>query len=207
MLSELEICNMAMAHLGTGKQIADLENERSQEAAACRMFYVPARDQTLRAIAWPFATKFADLGLVTQKGDALHPTDEWDYSYRYPSTCWFARRIPSGCRVDTHLTKVPYRLASDDQGKLILTDKVDAVLEYTQQITDTQLYDYDFCLTLSYRIAAFTAPQLTAGDPFKVGDKMLRLYFYELSKASAAAFNEEQGDPTPDSEMILTRDY
>src|SRR5688572_11149621 len=111
MASETEIANLALSHLGVGKEIANLETERSQEAVACRRFYDTARDATLRDFSWPFATKIAVLGLIE-----ADPNDEWDYSYRYPSDCLQLRRILSGVRNDTRDSRVPFKLAHDDSG-------------------------------------------------------------------------------------------
>jgi hypothetical protein len=75
--SKTEIVNYSLRHLGQGKTIADLDTEFSAEAKACRAFFNEARDMTLSAYHWSFASKYATLGLVAED-----PTTEWAYSYR-----------------------------------------------------------------------------------------------------------------------------
>lgn len=199
--SETEICNTALSHLGLGKEIAALETERSAEASACRRFYDLIRDTTLRDAPWPFATRFADLALVAED-----PVDEWSYSYRVPANCLSFRKVLSGLEVDTRDTRVKYRIVSDDAGSLIYTNEENARCEYTILIEDPIRYPADFTLALSLRLAAAIAPRITAGDPFKMGERAMRLYQFEISKAQAQAANEEQPAIEPDSEFVRGRE-
>jgi len=206
MASETEICNMALSHLGVSKEIANLETERSAEASACRRFYDMTRDEVLRGFPWPFATKFAALGLVSDSDDDDHGNDEWDYAYRYPTDCLKMRRIKSGTRNDSRSSRVPYIIAKDDEGKLIYTDQEDAEAEYTVLVDDPGLYPPDFVMALSLRLAAYIAPRLTAGDPFKMGDRSLKLYVLSQATAEANAVNEQQDEDTPDPDLIRARE-
>lgn len=199
MSTDVQICNMALGHLGIGKQIASL-TEKSAEAAACNRFYEQSRDEVLRDFPWPFATKILALGLIEED-----PNDEWDFSYRYPSDCMNFRRILSGTRNDSRQTRVSYRLANDVSGRLIYTDEEDAVGEYTEHVTDTALFPPDFVSTVSMILAAYIAPGLTAGDPFKMGERAIKLYEYQRNKAQGNATNEEQNEEQPDSEFIRER--
>ena len=58
--SDVQICNMALAHCGLTILIADLA-ETSQQGVLCNLFYEPTRDKVLQAIPWPFARKYARL--------------------------------------------------------------------------------------------------------------------------------------------------
>jgi hypothetical protein len=204
--SETEICNLALSHLGVGKEIAALETERSDEASACRRFYDTARDETLRDFAWPFATKIAALGLLTDSDDDDHPTEEWTYQYQEPSDSLAFRKIQSGTRNDSRASRISYRKAYGEAGTVIFTDQEDAIGEYTIRVDDPQRYPSDFVMAFSFRLAALIAPRLTAGDPFKMAERSIRLYQLEISKAQASAFNEEQTDEDPDSEFIRARE-
>ena len=199
-MSSTSISNLALSHLGVGKSIASL-SENSQEAIACNRFYETARDATLRDHAWPFATKLAELALIEED-----PNDEWDYSYRYPTDCLNIRRILSGYRKDTRDTVIPYKIAQDDSGLLIYTDSENAEVEYTMRATDAQFYPPDFELALSYRLAYYIAPRLTGGDPFKLQERVLKLYQWEISQAIASSVNEQRSDVEADAEMIRIRE-
>jgi hypothetical protein len=199
--SKTEICNIAISHLGSANEIANVETEASQEAASCRRFYDTALKATLRDFPWSFAAKIAEMQLVEED-----PNDEWAYSYRYPSDCVRLKRILSGSRTDTNDTRISYKIIRDDSGLLILTDKENAELEYTKLETDPLVYPHDFVIAFSYRLAHFVAPRITAGDKFKLGDRALQFYLYEISRAESTGLNEEQADVHPDSEFIRTRE-
>lgn len=201
MASTTEIANLALAHLGVGKAISTLDTEQSEEARVCRLFYDIARDATLKDFPWPFATAFAAVGLVEED-----PTDEWAFSYRVPSDCLHVRRILSGTRNETRQTRVPYKLGVDSAGGLLYTDAEDAEIEYTVRQDDPGRYPADFVLAFSERLSAYVAPRLTAGDPFKLSEKVLRLYFLEMSNARANAVNEQQDEELPKSELERARE-
>lgn len=192
---------MALSHLGSGKEIADLENESSDEASAMRRFYDEARDKVLRDFNWPFATKVAELTLVES-----NPTTEWNYSYRYPTDCVNIRRILSGARTDNRQTRAPYKIGKDVSGRLIFTDEAEASVEYTERVEAVEIYPSDFVIAFSYLLAMFTAPRVTGGDPFGLGQKSAQLYLQELSNARANSLNEEQPDQSTESELFRARD-
>jgi hypothetical protein len=201
MASKVGICNLALSHLGIGKDIANIDTEKSQEAYACRTFYEQALQQTLRDFEWPFATRFVQMTLVEED-----PIEGWAFSYRYPSGCLFFRRILSGEKVDTTDTKIDYRIASDSSGQLIFTDQEDAECEYTINANDPNLYPVDFVQALSLRLAYYIAPRITSGDPMQLQNKLAGLYLAELLKAQGNALNEEQNAQLPDAELIRARD-
>jgi len=200
MASKTEIANLAISHIGIGKEVANIDTEQSEEASACRRYFDIAKENTLGDMSWNFATRFVTLGLVEST-----PSTEWDYSYRYPTDCLEIRRILSGVRNDTQRTRIPFRIISDSAGKLIYTDEPGAVIEYTRNITDIDLFSPEFKMALSFRLAYYIAPRLTAGDPFKLKEDMLRLYEIELGLAKKKNMNEETMDQLPESEFIRTR--
>ena len=193
--SETEIANLALSHLGGSKEIANIETEKSEAAAACRRFFDTSRDEMLRDFAWPFATSFSTLGLVEEDPD--ENDKEWKYSYRYPSDCISLRRILSGSRNDHRQGRVPYKIGQDSSGLLIYTDKEDAIVEYTKRETDVSRFPTDFVMALSFRLAAYIAPRVTGGDPFKLGDMVLRFHSFSLAKAQNSALKEEQPEEEP----------
>lgn len=200
MASSTEICNLALSHLGVGKEISDLDTDQSSEGSLCRRFYETTRDAVLRDFPWPFATRILALGLVESD-----PNDEWDYSYRYPSDCLKLRRILSGQRQDTNGTRVAYKITRDDTGRLVYTDEENAEAEYTMLNDDPNQYPPDFILALSFRLAFYIAPALTGGDPYNLQQRMLNMYQSEISQASANSVNEEQMDIEPYSEFERSR--
>ena len=200
MSSKVDICNMALAALGVGDQIVNIDSERSAEARACRMFYLPTLKEVLREGYWPFATKIDDLALIEED-----PNDEWGFSYRYPIDCVMFKRIVSGQRTDTRATRVPTKIVADESGQIIYCDTDEAEAEYTFLADNPEVYPADFVAALAYLLAVRIAPLVTAGDPFGLQAKSARLYMAQIDKSRATAANEEQADVEPDPETISGR--
>lgn len=192
---------MALGHLGVGQTVTDALTEKSAEASACRTFYDTAKDVTLRDYQWPFATRFKALDLIE-----ADPTTEWGFAYRFPNDCLELRRIFSGVRNDTVQSRVKYILGQDNAGLIIYTDQYQAEAEYTAKSDNPVLYPPDVAMALSLRLAAYMAPMVTRGDPFKLGARAEQLYKMEIMQAIATAKNEENRDELPDSEFIKARD-
>lgn len=199
-LSKSEICNMAIAHLGIGKLIVDVDTDRSAESRACLRFYDVAARATMRDADWPFTTKFVDLNLVEED-----PTDEWGYSYTVPPDCVKARRIPSGVRNAGADEKVAFRIAYGDSGQVIYTDQPDATLEYTAVADEEARWSADFSLAVSFRLASLIAPHVTGGDNFALSNRAMQMYLLEVGKAVSNAFNEERRELAPASELERSR--
>lgn len=200
MPSPTEIANMALSDLGNGKEIQNLENEKSTEGQTMRRFFDVARDATQRDFPWSFTTTFASLALVSED-----PTTEWSFAYRYPTDCLKLRRIFSGTRNDSRASRVPYKIGRDSAGLLIYTDMEDAEIEYTASVTDTNKFPPDFTLAFSHRLAMYGAPRICGEDPFKIGDRAAKLYMFEISIAESANANEQQDEEEPDAGSIQAR--
>ncbi len=142
-LDPVTICNMALRHLGQTKGLEDFDNDQTEAGDGCRIFYPVVLDEVLNGFAWPFATKFDSLVLVSDPTIAVNP--EWFYSYRYPIDAIWIRRllpaseailpnfagfptstgpgvVPSFQPIETQTSRVKYRISRDDSGLLILTN-------------------------------------------------------------------------------------
>ena len=199
MATKVGICNMALAHLGHGQYVTDIDTEQSAEAKVSRIFYDSALEAILRDYTWPFATRFMALALIEED-----PTDEWGYSYRYPNDCLFVRRIFSGQRNDNSDSRVRYIVSSDEAGVMIYADSVEAEIEFTSKMTNPGLFPADFSLALSYRLAAYIAPTLARDS--NLAKECYALYQYHSGRALANGKNEEQKDRQTESDLILARE-
>lgn len=199
--SSTDLCNKALSHLGVSQEIASL-TDGSKAAQACNRFYAEVIDEVLRAFPWPFATIVQDLALVT-----TDPTNEWAYSYRYPSDCLMPRRILNGSgNPDTTSTRVVFRVARDAQGRVIWTNQVNAQLEYTQRVTAPEEFDPEFVHAASFLLAAYVGPRVMSGDPSNLAARAANLYRFTIEQAWANAANGEVPAPPVDSDLIASRD-
>jgi hypothetical protein len=204
MTTKLQVCNMALAHLGVGKEIVDFDTDRTSEAAACRLFYDHAIDELFRDFAWPNAKKTVELQLVEED-----PNVDWAYAYRYPDDAARIHRIPNGAsRIETRDTRIAYQVGYDSTGaRLIYTDEPDATLEYTMKLDDPTIFPSDVVSAFAFLLAGYIAPRVTGGDQFKLGERAIGLYNWSINKARANAANEElQGDQPAESEFISVRE-
>lgn len=199
MASDIQICNMAIGALGSGKLIANF-TEKSDEARACNLHYDTARDKVLAEFPWPFASKYGALGLV-----ATTPNDDWLYSYGYPSDCITAIKVVGAGRNPARNQEIPFEVGNSGTSRIILTNQADAVLKYTARITNTGLFPPDFVKVLSLYLAAQIGPSITGGDPFKAVPRVTQLYAFEKSQAMATRSNESTKDIEPQAESITAR--
>lgn len=202
----VDICNLALSHLGVSVEIVDLDTERSKEAKACRRFYDVVRDEVLRDFDWPFAKVTELLALVEDfTGDSDR---DWSFAYRYPADAIAIRRVILGGagRLETQSSKVRYLMGRDNAGVLIYTDLADASVEFTYRETDVTRFPPDFISAFSHLLASRIGPRI-AGDKIKLVEAQLPLYDYEIRKARANALNEQLPDFEPDSELLRARGY
>lgn len=198
--TDSDICNLALSHIGSGIEIQNLETEKSEEAAASRRYLPVCKEIVLREYDWSFARKIEPMQLIRE-----NPNSEWRYEYAYPNECIRFRRILSGLRNDTRQSRVPFKISRGDSQKVIFTDAANAFCEFIFFEKDPTRYPADFVMALSLKLAFYLAPRLTAGDPFKMGERASRLYLYELEKAKASDKNEQQDELEPDAEHIRAR--
>ena len=208
MASTVGIVNMALTHLGHVAYIGNLTTEKSAPATIARNVYDTTLEATLRAFNWPFARTYVLPGLVTEDDN---DRTSWKYLYRYPPDCIKIIRIIPDATVWTipHIVRGTYEIASDDQGRLILTNEEEIRVEYTRKVTNATYYTPDFILALSYHLAFIMAPALTGGDPFGLGQLSFQKYQDALANAQVMSIVEQQpqnatGDET--SEFTKARD-
>lgn len=203
-LADADLANMALAHLGATTITSLTEN--STEARTARLFFDTARQAVLRDFAWPFATKRATPGLVTDWTAQTDVVSEWQYDYRYPSDALRLLRIESGTgsrRV--HGDVLPrHTVMADSTGQLLRADTEDAVLHYVADVPVSS-FSPDAALAMSFLLASLIAPKLTGGDPTQLGERALQKYDAFMQRAWANALNEQSTSDEPISGFEAAR--
>lgn len=97
MTSPIEICNQALAAVGTRTTIASLD-EGSNESIQCNLQYNSTVDTVLRSAQWGFARRVVTAALLkTATGASPWTSDQppppWRYQYAYPSDCIMLRYV------------------------------------------------------------------------------------------------------------------
>jgi len=194
--SKIEVWNLAFLRIGHDANIQS-EAEDSEERKVISKLWPTARDTALQAHTWGWAKTSATLALT---GTAIAG---WQYSYRYPVDCVFARYINTG---DRHKAAVPFpfEVAYDGaSGRLIWTDAKDAVLVYTASIDVVSVYPPMFVEALSYLLGAQLAMTITKSA--KVRQETFNAYSLVVAQARANEKSEEQTDPLKESPAISFR--
>lgn len=185
MATEVDICNLALAHLGDEATIASLKPpEGSAQAEHAARFYPIARDTLLDMHSWDFASKRASLAATT------NTNKQWEYAYAAPIDMMNAVAIISPDADNDYATKmssadvpggwtanyaptvsagmyVPQQFAVeiDNLGNyLIYTNQEKALLRYQSKITDPSRFSPLFTMTLSWHLASMLAGPVIKGD-------------------------------------------
>lgn len=177
MASVVDICNLALAHLGDNATVASISPpEGSAQAEHCARFYPIARDSLLSMHAWGFATRRASLAAVT------NPTSTWQHAYALPAGCLTALAVLAPDSADdysTHFTPpssptwyyaptvaagtyAPQNFAVE--AGVVYTNQVNAVLRFVALETDTTRYPPLFVMALSWHLASMLAGPIIKGD-------------------------------------------
>jgi len=185
--SEVAICNMALAEIGRGAQITDI-NEASQAARACKLRYPYARDACLRAYDWNFAAARAELA-----ANATAPAWEFAKAYDLPADCLLVREVYEG-NAEKWVV----------EGRQILTDMGDPIyIKFTRLITDTARFDPLFVEALAARVASDIAVQLSESVSRAQG--LWQVYQAKLAEAKRRDAQEGQPDNMPQGSWVSSR--
>lgn len=175
MSSEIEICNLALSHLGNAANVSSIDPpEGSVEAFYCAQFYPLARDAMLESHNWKFNTRRGALELL------VDTNDQWLYVYAKPNlTLKIIAVIPPDATNDNNISSSEIEDENFYTGKyapqaycietlssgseVICTNQEDAAVRYTVYITDTAKFTPLFKMALSYMVAAMIAGPLLKG--------------------------------------------
>ena len=180
MATEVDICNLALAHLGDDATIASLNPpEGSAQAEKAARFYPIARNTLLEVHTWNFAAKRGNLALTA------NTLDQWDYAYVAPADMMtpvavisptaqndYATRMssgdtPGGITSNYSPTIVAGQYTPQQfavEGTLIYTNQENAMLRYQAAVTDASAFSPLFVITMSWHLASMLAGPVIKGD-------------------------------------------
>jgi hypothetical protein len=187
-----EIVNAALGYLGLDLEVTDLTAENTLAARTARQFYNISRDDTLRALPWPFATKIAALA-----GKAATPNADWAFVYDIPADAITIRKIlDSAGRIPHGQSRIPFKRATTAK---LWTNQDNAIAEYTVQNDTATEYTADFKTVFAIKLALRMAPRFIKGaDRKPVVEELERKLAAALQEAAANALMEER-DLSPET--------
>lgn len=192
MASEIDVCNLALAHLGDDATVASIDPpEGSAQAEHCARFYPIARDALLELHSWGFASRRIRLALLSSGWP------EWEYAYAQPADALnILAVLPDGVTDDYQPQEFACEI--DDNGaQVIYTDQPDAALRYTALVTDTTRFSPLFVTALSWHLASMLAGPILKGETGAAESqrcaKMAQAY---LAQAKESDANQRRARPT-----------
>lgn len=187
MASEVDICNLALGHLGDNATVASLDPpEGSAQAEHCARFYPIARDALLELHDWNFATKRALLAQVD------NPWSQWAYAYLQPANCLRVIAILDKDAASDQSISIPAPYsqsglantgmgqytpvefvceASDTDDEVIYTNQVNAMARFVAFVSDTTRFSPLFVITLTWKLAALLAGPVIKGESGRAESK------------------------------------
>lgn len=215
MASEVDICNLALGHLGDNATVASIDPpEGSAQAEHCARFYPIARDTLLELHSWNFASRRAQLAQVDC------PWPEWRYAYAQPAntinvvavlppqanndysqnaytgsgfgtTSWERRPPAAGLYVPQ-----PFACETDANGNnVIYTNQEQAVLRYIVRVEDPTQFSPLFVQTLTWHLASMLAGPVVKGDAGAAEAKRCAAMMSAwLARATASDANQRKAD-------------
>lgn len=210
MASAVQICNMALSHIGSEARVSSISPpDGSVEAGHCATFYDLARTELLEPGNWAFALTRAALAQVT------NPSTVWAYAYAKPSDCLRALRIPRPSVSVTVFTQDAVAAVHNDdrdgaafdlEGDVLLTNEPDAALIYTRDVTDTTKFTASFTSTLSYLLASYLAgPIIKGSEGTRLGDSMRQRAMSLADVSAAASANASSADSALHTSITAVR--
>lgn len=156
MATNIDICNLALAHLGEA-QITSLVEDNAR-AAACNLRYAFVRDEVLRSHRWNFAQKRVSIIAYLSA-----PAFGWAKGFPLPADC--LRVLEFNGTEEGQIVGNEYII----EGRSILTNATTANIVYVSREEDVTLYDSIFINALALKLAAALTENIR-GTSEKTGD-------------------------------------
>lgn len=187
MRTNTDICNMSLSYIAKSRINSLADN--TEEARQCKTFYDHCRQKLLREHNFGFAKRFAALALldVTVRG--------WKYAYAYPANCLSIRYLYTKEDADTKtMLKHNFETFKTSDGTLAIACNIkDALIEYTADELDSDIFTVDFVEALSRLLASYIALPLTGNS--NIADMQYQLFATGMQQAKAGDFYEQKQDP------------
>lgn len=154
--SPVDLCNLALAHLGEAP-IAALDDDTAA-GRACATCYEVTRDEVLRSHRWNFATK-----RVLAVKLATAPAFGWSAAFALPADCL---RV-----LEVNDSESGASAAWIIEGRSLLLNAGECRLLYIASVQDVTLFDSVFATALALRLGAVLA-EIIRGATGKTADLM-----------------------------------
>lgn len=160
-MTQLELCNVALSHLGEAR-INALSDDTAR-ARACALHYLPVLKEVLRSHRWNFAVSRVEIA-----PDGTAPAFGWGYQFTLPADCLRVLEVNDSEAGDW---------ISDEwiiEGRKLLTNAATLRLIYLRDVDDEALTDPLFAQAFGLKLAVALSEGIR-GTTGKTGD-LLQIY-------------------------------
>lgn len=187
MTPEVEICNLALSHIGEPAYVASIEPpEGSEHAELCARFYPKARDSLLEMHTWGFATATQALATLAA------PRPGWRHTYSQPAD---VIRVLEVLPPDASDQPQDYAVEASLGGAypVICTNQANAVVRYIAHSPYSHTYPPLFTLALSWHLAGMLAGPILKGDVGAAEAKRcMQMMAHFMGQAAMSDANQHQ---------------
>ena len=190
MSSAVDICNLALSHLGDEATVSSINPpEGSAQAEKCARYYPIARDALLERYQWTFAITRAVLAPMAVSVGA------WAYCYALPSDALRVLMVLAPDEGETSLGQSFDTETLPSGQRVLVTHQNEASARYVRRVTDTTRFSPLFADALSWWLAGYLAGPLLKGEAGRKAAKDLRVFALTMS-GNAADADGSQSDVT-----------
>ena len=197
-MTELQIANMALRHIGM-KKLNDL-NGVDPSTRAINEFFDICRDDVLGEFEWPFASVQFELDESAEDA-LLGYAFMYDYPTQNVATVWTVYNSATADK--KHEQDFEVRYLPDEDKRVILTNLDEAFCDYSHIVTNMDVWSPKFVSALSFRLASEICPGLTGDD--KKAATMLDIYNAILRESKRISSSEKSKKPNQTSSYQQAR--
>lgn len=191
MASVVDICNLALAHIGDRANITSIDPpEGSAQSEHCARFFPMARDTLLNMHPWTFATKRVTLADVSI---AVPPPDKWQYSYAIPGAMVKMIGVyDPNSMYDEDKSEYEYEMGPGvGNTQVIYANVEDAVARYVALVSDSAQWPPIFTEALAWLLASYLAGPIIKGtEGMRVAEAALQMALRYVERARAEDANQ-----------------
>jgi hypothetical protein len=181
MSSDIDICNLALTHVG--KRSINALTEALTEAVSCKNYYPHVRRTMLQSSAWTFAKRREAMAQIDNDF-----TERWAYAYARPNGALTVLQIVPAASPRFAGPTIPFEVRENR----IYTAISPATVDIVYDLTDASRYSPLFVDLMAYKLAEYLARGLVRSPALarEMSDAATR------AKSLAIAADAAQDAPT-----------
>lgn len=209
-MSDINICNMALANIGILPIVSF--DEQTQQARLCSSFYGHLRDYLQASHSWGFNRKQCQL-----VKDLEYKSPNWQFAYAYPKDVLSVVRLYSAGGDEPQEAKARWGGDAEQQGfsrtlfeiqagdkKRICTDIDSAWAEVRYRIEDVSMFPIGFSEALTWALSVRVALALTKSD--EVANNAKDMFQRTLAMATLVDTGEGYGFDEQPTSWVQSRE-